>query len=875
MKNRILAALCAAAMFLSLAVTVSADAGGALFDLRGLGIFDGVSLEQNDGSGFTRGEFSRILTNMMNIDPEAAIADGGYSFTDVQGSTYAAPVSALKVMGIVNGGGDACFHPENKVRPGEAAKMLVNVLGYGVTVRENSLAGFLQAAANIGLLRGVAAQGEYLTTAEMIRMLDNALDIEVLTVSHWGGGKRFEKGDTYRQALTEQSEYTVTKLRGTVTADPTAYIKTKITDLRRNELEIDGKIYRFEGDAPTGLIGVCIDFYQRTYPDGTQEAYAWEVSAKNEIHEFKSEDIAECRDSRLSLENGTDITISAAAVYLYNGRPDDGWSTAKMARQKQVDYRTIDSDEDGEAETVLIWEYENRIVERTGAENFVVYLEGKENAAKYVTLDVTEKSYYAAILNTDGTKAEFSNIETGMVISLAISKDGEAKTAVLSSDTAEGILSAISDEALTVGDKVYAYDMDTGDLVIGGETVLLLNFRGVAVDIKAAESKNLGYIYAVDPGKGISGSTSVKMLIAGPVATRYIETEDTESGGASTKTAELYSRNELVAALRLADRVRVDNKSYTAEELGGTKRDQLIDTSGQVMAPVRYSLDSEGKIKSITHLEALGTATQKYYNANELMFGKMGREAFGITQNETKAVCLPTNTDATDDDLLVYTKMANGVLYNVIGYDVDSSTHLADMIVIRAEMRSGLAGIVGVNADTGLVQAMKTVATEEGGTAIKAEVLTGGELRSYTVSDLIPDSEAFGALKKGDLITFTVDGYGRMDGFRLLQGADDYVDKKFDEGTAYERFCGIVRSVDYNFASPTRNRWVHQYGVGYSDSEEILKVYDVFARGKTPVFVLEKADRVRCGSYDDIQIGSRVFFSVNSGNTRAVVVDNR
>ena len=273
-------------------------------------------------------------------------------------------------------------------------------------------------------------------------------------------------------------------------------------------------------------------------------------------------------------------------------------------------------------------------------------------------------------------------------------------------------------------------------------------------------------------------------------------------------------------------------------------------------------------------LQPADTTNSKYYNANELTFGKTGNLAFGIAQDRTRSICLPTNALASDDDLKEFVELLNGVQYNVMGYALNDSTHIVDILVMNSEMRSGTAGITNSSSDVAMVDSVSTSLTEEGEERIVVSMIFNKELKEYSVSDLIQNSESFLRLNCGDLIAFSLDAFDNLNGYEVIQAADNYYDFILGEYTENERFCGIVTDIDYNTISNKKNRWIHALNVGFEDGSA-KTVYEVLARGSMPIFVLEYRGRVRAGTIDDVKPGERIFVLSNTDVPRAVVVDSR
>ena len=870
MRVRFITFLCLVLTLLSAVIPGStlaiADDRDSLFDIRALGILSGVDLTEKDNDNIiTRGEFSLIMTNMIGFSPASLPIKANNSFVDISESRYANSINLLCDLGMVNGYGGQSFNPDNGIRLSEALKILVNVLGYNVTMSEYSLEAYRAAAGSIGLIRGINSTSEYVNIEMLATLITNAIDIKMLSNTSFNatGGFEIRKDDTYRNKLMSNDEYIIQKLHGVVTADSGTYLNTKIIDLDRNQLEIEGKIYNFENTAPIDIAGIHIEFYQRLYNDGSQTVFDFRISNRNNITKFRSIDITESSDNRIRLTNKS-ISFSNDVKYIYNGRLEKGWNAQKIDGLSRASFKAIDNDENGSVDVFYIWEYENRVVERVYAEDYMLYFKDSLGySQKYISLDPNDEKYFIRIIGLNGEVVAIEDVAADMVASIAVSRDGEAIMVALSDNTIEDVLNEISEDTLKIGDIDYEYEENILPDIKLGETVkFYLNFENVVVYADKGVNENYAYVYGISKGQKL-GEEKVKLLIPGPTTTKYAETEDLEGGGASTKTPKLFARNEEIVIYDLASKVSLDGVNHSLEALS-----QKISNKA-----VSFTMDSEGRVKAFELLTPYGTGITKYYNANELTFGKTDEKAFGISESITRALCVPTN-DASDDDLAIFTELLHDVKYNVVGYEVDETTNIADIIVIEAEMKASNSGIVNSSSTVAIVDRVSTGLLEDE-IRIKVSLIHDKEKHEYYVSEFIPNGSSFASLRTGDLIAFSIDGFDYLNGFTLIHSASNYNDDISNEHTENEKFCGIVKDIEYNYVSPVRNRWVNGYSLGFRDSSATVATYEAFVKGNTPVFIIENSGNVRSGSYDDILFGSRVFFSVRNGNVRAVVIDKR
>lgn len=857
-------ALAAVVCTVSGAIPVFADR--ISFDMEALGITNGVeNVADRLNEPILREEFCQLMINMMGYQSVADAATFTDAFEDIADSGYKNAIRLMYSLHLISGDNARTFSPKRALTVKEGTKILVDVLGYSPLVTDRTLDGYFTVASGLGLLRGVAAKGEDLDVQNALVMIDNALDVDRMVYAYAGisGAYKKEPGNTYREALLYGANNEMTKLRGVVTADISTYLNAKITSLKANQLEIEGKIYTFESEAPVGLVGQTVEFYVKEI-DGDERVFQITPAAQNRVYFFTDEEFVSASQTVLRLEEDS-IAVSPSAKYIYNNRLKQNFSVNEFNSIDDFKVRAVDCDGDSVYETIFIEEYIDCIVERVYETDFLVYLKAPTQfgGMKYIDLDTDDEDFYVQLLNEKGEPIAFENIKADMTLSIAASEDGEALKVYVSEKIVEGALAGYSDTHITMNGEEYKYKVDKAELTVGVQARAYINFDGEVIWIDyPSDSLNYAYVYALSSEGGLS-DMKAKLLIPGPVSVKYTETED-EDGGASTKTPKLFCRNSDIIVLDLAEKVLVNGTRLSGDALANAIHNK----------PVAYKLNGDGKIRALDILEPVDTTSSKYYNANELTFGKTGDAAFGITQDRTRSICLPTNASAGNEDLKEFVELLNGVQYNVMGYALDEATHIADIVVMSSEMRSGMTGIINASSDVAMVDSVKTLIDEDGEEQIAVGLIFDKELKDYKVSRQIQDPESFQQLSRGDLIAFSLDGFDNLNGYEVLQAADNYYDYIVGEYTENERFCGQVADVDYNNISNKKNRWVHVLNVMFED-ETTQTAYEVLARGSMPIFVIEKNGTVRAGTIDDVKPGGRVFVLSKTDVPRAVVADNR
>jgi len=842
-----------------------------LFDLNSLGITSGFHVEEHLEEYVTRGEFCQIAVNMMGFDNTPLSVDTNDVFEDIEQHPYKDAIHLLYQLNIVSGSAEKTFSPDRYILYSEACKILVDILGYGAIIKERTLDAYTVMAANLGILKNVDRTEEFLTFKNLLFMVDNALDVEMMSyVLSTENVTSYEiiHGNTLRNALFSNNYRTITKMRGVVTADVSTYLNDKIPNLKINQLEIEGKVYDYDGIAPIGYVGQTVEFYFRSDNNNDGAIISIRPTDDNMVVDFSSDDIREISQNRIIFNDEKkydDVLIDPLTKFVYNNRLDLHYNVQQLLNKENVFAKAIDNDDDGIAEVMFIEEYVNCIVERVYAEENKVYFKNSTlyKGSRYLDLDTNDKDVYVELLGSDLKPVDFSEIKEGSILSIAGSKDGDALKVILSDSVVTGILEEISEDTITVDGSVYRRQSDLIDLKIGKTVTAYINFYDTVFYVEyPLTENNYAYVYQIHRSTSLSDGYQVKLLIPGKISVKYDETEN-EDGGETIKTPKLFCRNSDVVVYSVSDKVKVNGVSIDINKL----------PSYILNKPIAYTLDDSGKITKIDILEPVGEGTSKYYNSYEMTFGKTAGKAFGIAENTTSSICVPVNENVSDDDLKVFIELLNGVKYDVQGYVLNEDTQIVDLVVMQAELRAGQPGIVTASSDVAMVtKVANTYSEDENTNLIKVSMIVDGKETEYTVSTLIPSPESFLSLKRGDLIAYSLDGFDNLNGFELLQSVDNYYDFLMNRYSEKEKFCGEVKNIIYNYVSNIKNRWVHGLEVGFGSDNTVLATYEVFKRGKTPVFIIHENKKISTGTFDDIQIGDRIFVTLNVDIPRAIVI---
>ncbi len=901
--KRILAVMCVMVMFVTCFSGI-VSANDILFDLDSLGITKGFNFENRLDSNITRGEFAQLVINMKGEQSVAAAMAEDVKFSDVAGSPYAGAINLLNAQGVVSGTGAGTFEPDRNVRYTEACKMLVKVLGYDVIVSDNSLDSYTFMAGTIGVTNGVDSSKEFITIRDMLVMIDNCLDIDKMVPMYYNTNiapsYEIEAGNTFRNVLTKANPEGLVKLRGVVTADVTTYLYAQRNNLKETQLEVEGRVFNFDGIAPTGMVGMEVEMYVSTTENDYDKVISITATQKNTVTEMYGEDITLFTNDTIEyMINDTkieEVKTNTDTIYIYNNNIDENFNPSSLDYNNVITVRAIDNNEDEVADVVFVFEYIDRMVESVYTERETITLTKQYNGALNLVVDERDTKARIEFFDANGSKSQYSSVEKDDVLSIASSRDGYSVRIVISKKKIQGFVESKDDDYITIDGIEYPYNTDVKDIRLGTNVKAWINFHGEITDYEVVNaSTDFAYVYAVqNPNNGF-GKVKAKIILPGAVSSQSIEGAFDESTNSTSKVTNLYVHNSQSLIFYLASKVKVNGKTYSAEDAAALIKNQAV----------RYSTDSDNNIIKIDFLEpsrayetdaltgekkvdsngnyiltSETVAQRMNYNSSEKVFGKSSCNPFGVS-DKTLAVCIPVADSAkgmdvvslSDTELLNFKmELTNSTYYRVSGYEVDEETHMASFIVLGQDASSMKVGAPGTLQSgkkyVGMVKkATRVYNAETDEESMKITMYTIGKEKAlceqtFYVSDIIGDTKKFESVSKGDLIWYSLDYFDRLDNVAIVK---DYSEKDTDginkEYTDYETHTYNVYSADFDEINSAECRWVDIISLYSKNSGDgIAKTFSIQqASSLAPsVFIVDASGESRIGSIKEICVNDRV-----------------
>jgi len=886
--KRIISLLCVTVM-LVVSVPVMASNRNISFDMDSLGITTGMNAGTREGEYVRRDEFAQMVVNMMMHQDVAKSLENAAFFTDIADSQYKGAINLLAKMKYISGSGTGVYNPADYITYGAACKILVHALGYNVIVEGTDLFAYMTVAGNIGVTKDIDSGVPYLSFYQVMRMINNTLDISMMVPVYYNEdispSYEVDEGRTYRSYLNGRNGTGIMKYKGIVTADISTFLYSPVNNLKPNQLQIEGKTYTLTTTAPLGYVGQEVEFYLTS--EDYDEGYVTSIvpTNKNIICDFSGPQVDKISADSVTFRanNGVKckVKFNTSTRYIYNNRLENGFKLDKdIKADESVVIRTVDNNEDEFADVVYVYDYVDCIVDTVSAETKTVTFENGFMLGKVKNIKLDDDEIYSELFDASGNKINVEDLQSGDVLSVAISKDSKAVRLVKGLDPVAGVLVSRDGKYLTIDNAEYlcGSTININNITLGISVTAYLNFLGTLVDYEEEKADhNYAYVYSYGKSGGALGSYKVKFLLPEYISIKKVEgAVDELSGEVSTSNA-LFARNKDVVVYNVEDKILFNGMRTNISSV----LPQILDT------PVSYGFNSNGNISKIDTLNSVDNVkivasdnkdessllNKKKYNATEQLFGGGKGNPFAIQEEYTLAFCVPlyseqTKSELTDSDLKVFIELSNGLEYETNGYEMNDTNEVVDVLVIQKIMNSTSSIAVVDTSEVGLVVSLSDVLSEDGTTVDKAlTMLTDGKEQKFIVSESRLGQSALRQISKNDLVQYTLDAFDQINTVKILQKNNSYYESSTDS-----YMYGEIKDVQHNKVSNTKVRRVNKVSVGYSNSNTSVANFELLVRNPAPVFIVDN-DKASIGSLNDIQIGDMVYFSIyNIDNVRAVVI---
>lgn len=741
----------------------------------------GVITNEIELSGYaTRGDMASLVQDFISV-PESNTK----SFKDVsEDHPHYGAIGALYNLGVITGDENGNFNPDAYVTYDEALVYIINAIGHKpFASREGGYpTGYHRVAIRHDMLSDLSMQKgtDKATVADIYKMLDKALTAATVVTSYYGDDRI-----TYNLSDTEtflSSVYKIRKFRGIVTGTSATKLTTAVTNVKADQIEIDGTKYEISGYENVNLLGRCVEFYIST-EEKDVILYIEETPKYNETVRIDADDILRPKTTSTRIYYSDDedkeyhIDFKATIDVIYNEQCYSSYGVLSAVLPTSGYVEVLDNNRDGSFDVLFVYDYVSIVVDTIDSYNQTVT--GKNPGENFNLSSDDGRNVSIRFINQTRT-IDFESIKIGDVLSIAKSKLApEVTTAYVSREIITG--------------KVESYDSNRGYLINGEwyETVDGLSLSlGDAGDFCLDMNNDV-----VHYEEGVADADTKLAVMAGL---------DYELGNFSNRiTVKLFTEDEEFIDAELREKVKIDGVNRDISERDDAVTvlsaiDNSADSEYSVNSAyvVVYKLDDEGKISYLdlggiggsgdlntivsagtsmlvrpnyimVYADESGTTVRTRYNSSGKIFyapadGNLSElKEYGVykdfkTNNYYQTA--PTNYTALDS-------------YAVYSFN-ESTITMADVILFR---NVGAQGIVGAESGLAVITDVATAIDSEEQSTVKLYLGNTG----YTVkSELtwakngsvnrVPVSTIKSQLAVGTAIQYATDNKGEISSIKVI-----------------------------------------------------------------------------------------------------------
>lgn len=745
--------ICVILFALSLSFAASAFANESNTDTDMLAAFGIIEDDFSQKEYITRADMVKYAVRMYN-GADNVISGCRTPFSDVTEETENADyIGTAYTMGFVNGTSEDKFSPTEPASLEQAAKIMVNIAGYGEIIKLSggSFEKYFSQAVKLGFFKGVELDSKgRITPNAASKLFANVLKADAAEFTAAGGSYEY----TAKKNLTVlEKNLKIYKSRGVVEADSfvSIYGGNATGD---NYVEIDGVLYLKGTSYAENYLGQNTEFYYSSEKSGENEIlFITPSNGRNSVIEVDAADIEIPEKYKFNYYTNDKTKLNTkrftkSTVCIVNKKQTVLTNEALMPSIGKV--TLIDNDSDGVLDVIIVNKYDLIIVGGAADGEEPVLTDRK--TGKNILKDAEEFFVFK-----NGKSASLSDIrEKDVVLAMEAQKDSLQKYVYIyaSDETVTGVLEEIADDYVTISGKRYRTHLNADTSKLGCSGEFRLDFYGVIEN----------YSYATDRVYGF-----VKIC------------EKTSIGKINVK---IFTENDRFVILELADKVKHNARPYK-------KNDFYTDVLASYVGMVTYRVNEEGNITEMNTPQAVAPWTAEHTAARENdvfrisyeltdkkecyreAIGAIGEHiVYGYLDDETKVFSVPSlDQNSDDEDFAILTKSNfyndEKLACNISIYDTDDFNNMGACMLV------GYTQTVNAGGDPALITNIKTATLAGGDECFEITCTVAGNERKYYTCDtdvVLP--------KKGSIVLFRFDPKG------FVSGADT----KYDSAGGFEQY---------------------------------------------------------------------------------------
>ena len=345
-----------------------------------LNYLDIISEEEKDfeeeavvSRGYAVSAFAAMFAGSRSTGAAASFSDVPLDYA------YAAGVYQALEFGILDNS-ESKFYPNKNASYEDAAAWALKALNFDVTLSGKQP---LAVAIEMGIFKGVGISGNSITKGQFLKILENALNADLVNMNMSGSGFSY-KVDNTKTYLSEK--YNVYLQDGIVTGYKYSSIYGDI-DLKADEVEINRAIYKVDEELSVDYVGYSVSCYVDVERDN-RIITLWQKEGRNNTYEVEKKDYLSFDTSYIRYGNSKRISLNGSIRMMKNNLFDGYYNSAAAAALSGTDkIRVIDNDGDGSGDLIKVYKYTYYIVKSVSQVSESVVFGNNE-----IALDISDDS---------------------------------------------------------------------------------------------------------------------------------------------------------------------------------------------------------------------------------------------------------------------------------------------------------------------------------------------------------------------------------------------------------------------------------------------------------------------------------------------------
>lgn len=773
----------------------------SLRKLNAFTLYDGDTFFE-DEKAVTRYEAAKAIVDIVGYADHQTAGNVGSLFFDVPNYyEYAGDISLAVSLGFMNGVGNGLFEPEKEILKLHFLKSLLIAAGHNWEVEKRG--GYPNGYIDVAERLGLLKhfQGDLNNVMTRGEMVKVLYHFLDVRV----GDAISISGDKETTILNHY--FGVWKEKGIVYSNQTTSLRSNLKPIKNQVLVDDEYLQVANCEEVYNYLGYKVEYFYRNNGNSEKKTLLIVTPTKDNIltmvgwRDIKQPSSTSCISVYEPNGRIKRYDISRNATFLYNGEIVTS-GVASLIDNLSGHILLLDYNDDGNVDLVQINEYTYDVVSAVDVQKEKIYCES-------TVIDLSLDG--VTIQSKDGFAVTPANIQKDAVVAIAKSRSGNRMSVVVLPGRYVVTISSVNSNGITTTEgKEYLYDKnfaDTEKIKPGATLELALNVSNEIIFAFDSISGQIGYLVK-------AGSTINSF------------------GDAETVVLKVLNDLGKIVEFSVTEKIKLDGVTIKRDDLirslTNIKNSLDLSSDGAISQVILYSLNTEGEITEICTAAGRDGVLMGYNHHTQgtidLFDDGYGVATFGSSffarthAISTKAVIFTVPELNQESQLEAYfgvtsyskDNVPSGSKLETYLQDEESIEPIAAVMYPKTLSASGMTG----KESFYLIQSVMRTLNADGEVCTKLDGFVAGKRKQYEVSSSVTlptDLEA------GDVVTFYVDSADVVQEYRKIYdvGTNTVVYQPFLDADMLST-SGSAR-LYHVYRAPSDTGFIEAYRTGFED----------------------------------------------------------